>query len=85
MGTKIIPKLEGMIQNGSLYNLSTILIRSLCNNLRNWLTGPNLEIWVLEPSRVILRHQETLFGVKFCNPSSYPLDIVIHIDMFQMV
>jgi hypothetical protein len=40
-----------MIQNGSLYNLSSILVLSGWKNWRNWLVGPilvagpSLEIW----------------------------------------
>jgi hypothetical protein len=79
-----------MIWNGSLYNLSSILVLFRWKNWRNWLArpilvvGPSLAIWGMEPSRAILRHQKILFWVNTLQVYPQPLD-VIHIDTFSTV
>jgi hypothetical protein len=70
LGTKILPKRGSVIQIGSLYNFSSILMLSKSKKLEEStymiisMAGPSLENWGLKPSRAILRHQTTFFGVK---------------------
>jgi hypothetical protein len=62
LGTKILPKWGGMIQIGSSYNFSSILVLSGWKKLEEstcraiLVAGPSLENWGLKPSRAILRH-----------------------------
>jgi hypothetical protein len=69
-GDQSLPKWGGMIQIGSLFNFSSILVLSRWKNWRNWLVGPILvvgpssEIWGLKPSKSILRYQIKNLGVK---------------------
>jgi len=77
-----------VIQIGSLYCLSSILMHLEWKKWRNQLTGlfllagPSLAKRGLKPFRRLLRHQMMFLGVKLCYLSVSHFHAILHIERF---